>query len=61
MIPEIRNPFLRRVAVVLTVTAIVVCLGPAYLIRVVLRWVEDEFDVNLRDVWNGVQSTKETK
>lgn len=61
MIPEIRNSFLRRWTLVFTVGCIIVCLGPIYLIGAVLRWVEDEFDVNLRDVWDDVPSTKETK
>lgn len=53
MIPEIRNPILRRAAVVFTVTSIVVCLGPVYLVRAVLRWVESEFDVDLKAAWRG--------
>ncbi len=60
MIPAIRNPFLRRAALVFTVASIVVCIGPIALIRAVLRWVEDEFDVDLRRSWDGAP-TKETK
>lgn len=55
MIPEIANTILRRVALVLTVAGIVVCLGPLHLIQAVLRWVETEFEVDLHKVW------KETK
>lgn len=55
MIPEISNTILRRVALVLTVVGIVVCLGPLHLIQAVLRWVETEFEVDLHKVW------KETK
>jgi hypothetical protein len=55
VIHEIRNPYLRRAALVFTVFAIVVCLGPAHLVRAVLRWVEDECEVDLADVWRGRQ------
>ncbi|KRQ11916.1 hypothetical protein AOQ73_05775 [Bradyrhizobium pachyrhizi] len=53
MIPDIQNNFLRRAALVFTVVAIIVALGPLHLINAVLGWVEDEFDVNLRAVWRG--------
>lgn len=53
MIPTIRNRYARRTVLVLTVAAIVVCLGPYCLGRAVLRWVEREFDVDLRAVWRG--------
>lgn len=58
MIPDIRNTILRRASIVFTVGCIVVCLGPMYLIRAVLRWVEREFEVNLRDAWRGTEEPK---
>jgi hypothetical protein len=51
MIPKITSTILRRAALVLTVASIVICLGPLHLIRAVLRWVETEFEVDLRDIW----------
>lgn len=60
MISAIRNTFWRRVALVLTVAAIIVCIGPLALIKAVLGWVEDEFDVDLRAAWRGAPK-KETK
>lgn len=53
MIPEIQNTLLRRIVLVLTVAAIVIILGPVYLIESVLGWVEREFEVNLRAIWRG--------
>jgi hypothetical protein len=53
MIPKIGNTILRRVAIVLTIIGIVVCLGPLALIRATLQWIEREFDVDLRDAWEG--------
>lgn len=59
MISDIRNTFLRRATLIFTVASIIVCLGPAYLIlrgtNNVLRWVEDEFDVDLRAAWRGTK------
>jgi hypothetical protein len=55
MIPKIRNTFLRRTALVFTVVSIVICIGPLHLIRAVLGWVEDEFDVDLRASWKGTK------
>jgi hypothetical protein len=54
-IPHIRNKWLRRVALVFTVVAIIVCLGPLHLIQLTLGWVEDEFDVDLRNNWRCQQ------
>jgi hypothetical protein len=59
MLHEIRNPFLRRAALVFTVVALIICLGPLALINAVLGWVEDEFEVNLSAAWRG--PAKETK
>lgn len=53
MIPTIRNKWLRRVALIFTVLAIVVCIGPLHLINVILGWVEEEFDVDLSKSWRG--------
>lgn len=53
MIPKIRNAFLRRSALVLAVAGIVVTVGPMHLVNAVLKWVEDEFDVDLRASWKG--------
>lgn len=53
MIPEIRNTFLRRVVLIWTVVAIVVCLGPIGLVHGVLGWIENTFDADLRTAWNG--------
>jgi hypothetical protein len=50
---DIKNPWIRRPLLVFTVAAIVVCLGPLHLIQATLRWVEWEFEVNLRAVWRG--------
>jgi hypothetical protein len=61
MIPEIRNTILRRVALVLTVIAFIAVIGPLALINAVFEWLESEFDVNLRDVWDGVPTKKESK
>lgn len=55
MIPKIRNPILRRTALVFTVAAIVICIGPLHLVNAVLRWVEDEFNVDLRASWKGTK------
>lgn len=55
MIRDISNTLLRRTALVLTVVSIIICLGPLHLICAVLRWVEREFEVDLRAIW------KETK
>lgn len=56
MISDIRNPYLRRAALVFTVAAIVVCVGPARLIGAVLRWIEYEFEADLADIWRGGQT-----
>jgi hypothetical protein len=61
MIPDIQNPFWRRVTLVFTVASIIVCIGPARLIVAVLRWVETEFETDLRAVWRGDQPKKEIK
>ncbi len=53
MIPDIQNNFLRRVALVFTVAAVVIIIGPLHLVNSVLGWVEDEFEVNLRAAWRG--------
>lgn len=53
MILAIRNRFARRAALVFTVLALLACLGPLHLIKAALQWVEREFDVDLRDAWNG--------
>jgi hypothetical protein len=55
VIHDIRNPYLRRAALVLTVFSIVVCVGPLRLVQAVLRWIEDEFEADLADVWRGRQ------
>lgn len=59
MIPSIPNPFLRRTVMVLTVAAILVCLGPycfgVALVRAALEWVEREFDVDLAAAWAGAK------
>lgn len=52
-IPQIPNPFLRRTVLVLTVAAILVCLGPLAMARAALEWVEREFDVDLAAAWRG--------
>lgn len=58
---EIRNPYLRRAALVFTVASIIVCMGPVCLIRRVLRWVEDEFEADLLATWRGKPNVKRTK
>lgn len=60
MIPEIKNTFLRRLALVWTVAAIIICLGPIYLVLAVLEWVEDEFEINMVANWRAAPK-KETK
>lgn len=55
MISEIRNPYLRRAALVFTVFAIVVSMAPLRLVQATLRWIEDEFECDLADAWHGVQ------
>lgn len=59
MINDIRNNFMRRVALVLTVVGIVVFIGPLQFVNVVLWWIEDEFEVNLRAIWRGRTERKE--
>lgn len=56
MIHDIRNPYLRRAALAFTVFAIVVAVGPLRAVQSVLRWIEDEFEVDLADVWRGRQT-----
>jgi hypothetical protein len=57
MIPDIQNNTLRRVVLVLTVLAIIVVIGPIFLIGMALDrtlyWVENEFEVNLAAAWRG--------
>jgi hypothetical protein len=50
MITDIRNTILRRAALVFTVFAFIVTIGPFALLGAVFRWVESECEVNLRDV-----------
>ncbi len=51
-----RDLFIRtRTALVFTVVAIVVCIGPLHLVNAMLQWVEDEFDVDLRASWKGTK------
>jgi hypothetical protein len=55
---QIRSTFARRAALVVTVLCLLVCLGPLHLIRAALAWVEDEFELDMRDVWDGPPQRK---
>jgi hypothetical protein len=52
---QIRSTLARRAALVATVLCILVCLGPLALIRAALTWVEDEFELDMRDAWDGIE------
>lgn len=53
MIPAIRNTYARRTVLVLSVAAILLIYGPVHLVAAALKWVEKEFQTDLRKVWAG--------
>lgn len=53
MIASLRPTLLRRAVVVLTVAAIVVCLGPLWLVEAVCRRVRREFGEDIAAAWRG--------